>query len=139
MRYCSACNNSIEEYIVYDEIKVKTRRTRKKCYSCSAYKPLLSPITKNKNRNKKRKEDRILLKKNLIAEKGGKCVICNYSNNIAALEFHHLDPNVKDFGLAVSKIPKKLFGSEKLKQELEKCILVCCRCHREIHNPNSNL
>lgn len=32
-----------------------------------------------------------------VQYKGGKCCICGYDKYIGALEFHHLDPNQKDF------------------------------------------
>ncbi len=61
---------------------------------------------------------------------GGKCKCCGYSICLAALEFHHLDPSQKDFGISEGGIPRNW---EKVKKELDKCILVCNRCHTEIH------
>ena len=74
-------------------------------------------------------ERRRFLKKELVRYKGGKCEICGYDDCIAALEFHHLNPEEKDFGIGNGNI-KSL---EKLKKEVDKCILVCNRCHKEIH------
>lgn len=70
----------------------------------------------------------------LVEYKGGKCECCGYNKCIAALEFHHLDPKEKDF-----TISGKSWSFEKLKNEAEKCILVCNRCHTEIHNGFINL
>lgn len=67
----------------------------------------------------------------LVKHKGGKCEKCGYNKCIAALEFHHLDPSEKDFGISVSGNTLKL---AKLKKEVDKCILVCANCHREIHD-----
>lgn len=64
----------------------------------------------------------------LIEYKGGKCECCGYSKCIEALEFHHLDPSKKDFQISGTS---KSF--EILKNEADKCILVCANCHREIH------
>lgn len=64
----------------------------------------------------------------LIEYKGGKCECCGYSKCIEALEFHHLDPSKKDFQISGTS---KSF--ETLKNEADKCILVCANCHREIH------
>lgn len=60
---------------------------------------------------------------------GGECKICGYSFYKGALDFHHLDPSEKDF--TPSKGYKKSW--EKLKKELDKCILLCSNCHREVH------
>ena len=65
----------------------------------------------------------------LVKYKGGKCEICGYNKCIGALEFHHLNPTEKDFGLSCGNT-KSL---EKLKAEADKCIMVCANCHREIH------
>lgn len=60
---------------------------------------------------------------------GGSCSICKYDKYIGALEFHHIDPAKKDFTIA----HLKLSSFDRIKPELDKCILVCANCHREIH------
>lgn len=68
------------------------------------------------------------IKEELVEYKGGKCEICGYNKCIQALEFHHLDPTQKDFSISGGT---KSF--ERLKPEVDKCILVCSNCHKEIH------
>jgi predicted HNH restriction endonuclease len=63
-----------------------------------------------------------------VVHKGGKCIICGYNKSEAALEFHHVDPSKKEFGFKSSWI-----NLERLFKELDKCVLVCANCHREIH------
>ncbi len=69
-------------------------------------------------------------KKRAVEYKGGRCLVCSYNKCITALEFHHLDPMQKDF--TISKNCNKAW--HKIEKELEKCILVCANCHREIHD-----
>lgn len=69
------------------------------------------------------------IKQKCAQYKGGKCIICNYNKCIGALEFHHVDPSIKDFG--ISRI--KTFNWEKVKKELDKCVLLCSNCHKELH------
>lgn len=69
------------------------------------------------------------LKQEACHYKGGKCEHCGYDRFIGALEFHHLDPEQKDFGLGQAK----LTNFEKVKAELDKCVLLCANCHREEH------
>ena len=64
--------------------------------------------------------------------RGGACEICGYCKNIAALEFHHKNPEKKEFNVDMRKFSNMTL--EKLEAELEKCILVCANCHRELHN-----
>lgn len=66
--------------------------------------------------------------------RGGKCEKCGYNHNIAALDFHHLNPKEKEFAIDLRKFSN--MSLEKLQKELDKCILVCANCHRELHNPD---
>lgn len=70
------------------------------------------------------------LKVRLLYAAGDKCAICGYDKCRTALEFHHLDPNEKDFTLATNAN----IATEKALEEIKKCILVCANCHREIHS-----
>ena len=65
-----------------------------------------------------------------IEYKGGKCVKCGYNKCNAALDFHHLDPTQKEFNLGSHGHTRSW---ERMKVELDKCILLCANCHREIH------
>jgi hypothetical protein len=66
--------------------------------------------------------------RNLKEESGGKCALCGYDKCFQALEFHHLDPKTKSFGLTASR--RK--DIEKTHEEVKKCILLCANCHREV-------
>jgi predicted HNH restriction endonuclease len=67
---------------------------------------------------------------------GRKCSICGYNKNINVLELHHINPKEKEFTISGNHSR----SWEKIKKELDKCMVVCSNCHREIHNPDdSNL
>lgn len=70
------------------------------------------------------------LKKMAVEYKGGKCEICGYDKYVGALEFHHLNPEEKEFGIGAKGYTRSF---EKVKNELDKCIMVCSNCHKEIH------
>jgi hypothetical protein len=70
------------------------------------------------------------LKQEMVDYKGGCCQVCGYKKYIGALDFHHLNPNEKDFTIAHIRQYK---FDDIIKNELDKCILVCSNCHREIH------
>jgi hypothetical protein len=63
--------------------------------------------------------------------KGNKCEKCGYNKDISALEFHHLDPSQKDFNISSRNLSSDW---NVIKTEVDKCIVVCANCHREIHN-----
>lgn len=69
-------------------------------------------------------------KERMIAYKGGKCCVCGYNKCNRSLNFHHLDPNTKDFGVG----SKHCLSWEKVKKELDKTILLCTNCHMEVHD-----
>jgi 5-methylcytosine-specific restriction endonuclease McrA len=64
-----------------------------------------------------------------IEYKGGKCQICGYNKYQGALDLHHINPNDKDFNLGHRGHSRSW---ERVKRELDKCILVCANCHREV-------
>lgn len=75
-------------------------------------------------------EHRIKVKKKAIDAFGGKCGICGYDKCKAALEFHHVDPHEKDFGVSHKGVT---LAWSKMAAELRKCICLCSNCHREVH------
>jgi Homeodomain-like domain-containing protein len=65
-------------------------------------------------------------KRRLIEARGGACERCGYDEHPAALQFHHLEPNLKEFSIS-NKGGTIAFA--RLQEEAEKCILVCANCH----------
>lgn len=72
---------------------------------------------------------RHLLKRILVEEAGGKCLLCGYSRCTRALEFHHLDPQAKQFELGYRGLTRSL---AVLRAEASKCVLLCSNCHAEV-------
>jgi hypothetical protein len=68
----------------------------------------------------------------LIEMKGGSCEVCGYDKNLAALQFHHRNPNDKKFGLDARTLGN--LKMEKILNEFTKCDLLCANCHIEEHN-----
>jgi hypothetical protein len=76
-------------------------------------------------------------KKRLVRTMGGCCSRCGYARNLAALEFHHVDPAAKSFSLDARALANRSWAL--VSREASKCQLVCSNCHAEIHNPSSDL
>ena len=70
------------------------------------------------------------VKEMAIDYKGGMCMLCGYKKCIQALELHHMDGSKKDFSISDKGYTRSW---EKVKREIEKCILICANCHRELH------
>jgi len=76
-------------------------------------------------RGRKRRQRHAAQLKN---EYGAQCAVCGYDRCMEALEFDHINPEHKV--RRVSEISRNL---EAARKEAEKCLLLCCRCHRERH------
>ena len=63
--------------------------------------------------------------------KGNACSRCGYNKCSAALDFHHINMDEKEFNLSARDL--KLHWPS-IQKELDKCELLCANCHREIHN-----
>lgn len=111
---CSKCNVDKSE----KEFYFKSTEKRWHCYC----KKCLNQF--QMERWKQRKID-------AVAYKGGKCIQCGYCTNYASLEFHHRNPEEKDYDW--NKLRLRSWVS--IVQELDKCDLLCRNCHGEVHNP----
>ena len=67
----------------------------------------------------------------LVAEAGGRCVLCGYKRHPRALHFHHVEPSDKAFGLAFAGVTRSL---ERCREEARKCVLLCSNCHAEVED-----
>lgn len=141
-KYCLDCS----PYGSHNTKKLKVPITQAKgkiCSKCQQDKPIEKFYKNGKSINSKCKNclisEQVLrwqrMKIDAILSKGGKCVRCGYDKNYAALEFHHRDPNIKEY----SWIKVRLQNKETRQKELDKCDLLCSNCHAEIHNPQANL
>jgi len=74
-------------------------------------------------------------KRQLIQDLGGKCSICGYDRNLAALSFHHREG--KEFKLDMRSLSNRTM--KRIMTEVIKCDLLCANCHAELHHPNLNL
>lgn len=102
---------------------------------CGRKTTLLSPEEKKRNSVNAVKKRRRKVKEMAVEYKGGSCEICGYDKYYGALEFHHKDPNEKDFSISSKGYTKSW---EMVKKELDKCIMVCSNCHKELHDKIRN-
>ena len=109
-KVCGKCGKS---FIVKDNAF-----NRRYCYDCVPSTP------------KSGAQNRQIIKQWALEYKGSKCEKCGYNKCSEALEFHHKNPEEKDFNLSDRNL---ILDWQEIKKELDKCILVCANCHREIH------
>jgi 5-methylcytosine-specific restriction endonuclease McrA len=105
---CSRCGETC------DAVKLSSKTGVKYCLSC------YTTIRREK------------IKQKCVDYKGGKCQICGYKKSLRGLIFHHRDPSQKDFGIRATKAAATSW--DVVKQELDKCDLLCSNCHAEVHD-----
>lgn len=59
-----------------------------------------------------------------------KCSQCG-ENHISCLDFHHTRPTEKEY--SVSNMLNSTYSINRIKKELDKCIVLCSNCHRKHH------
>ena len=154
---CKKCNTTIPDRIVIDGLQ-RNLKNRKYCLSCSPFKshnrqklekniPILEKTIRNClnclkffvfHRHKGMTVDlcsacvsknrRRQIKIQAVEYKGGKCKTCGYNKCVGAMDFHHINPNEKEF-----TISNNAGKWEIIKKELDKCDLLCKNCHSELH------
>ena len=65
-----------------------------------------------------------------IEYKGGKCQDCDQKFDYYLYDFHHINPSEKE--MMWNKL--RLRSWKKITKELDKCVLLCCMCHRTRHH-----
>jgi len=132
-KICNKCKNEkeLDEFGNNKSKKDGKQLTCKICVSEQQLKCYHKDKTKYFQRNKKVKtkikDEFITFKKTLSCSK------CN-DNRYYVLDFHHLEKTLK-----FDWIHKILFNygginSNKFKEEIEKCVVLCSNCHREFHH-----
>lgn len=124
--YSTGCSNDK----LSKEFSVSKYEIRKYTKELKRYSRFDDSLTRKQRTSIMVSERRRKLKDMAVEYKGGKCEKCGYNKCNGALEFHHLNPEEKDFSISTYGTTKSF---ERIKKEIDKCILVCANCHREIH------
>jgi hypothetical protein len=141
---CRECQSEYyKQYSKHTAAKERLEKYREEYYANPEIilKRKIYQHVRNKNKSKEDRQIQQANKRERIKEnklkavhyKGGQCCICRYAKCMEALDFHHLHPEDKDHSLYDSN--RKIQWDLKIhKDEIDKCILVCANCHREIHS-----
>lgn len=112
---CSMCNS----WVSFENFTKLSGRYHSHCKLCiSKYKTNTLPKIKDL----------------CVEYKGGKCEQCNNIYPNCCYDFHHIDPSKKEFTISRAKCYK---FNQKIKNELDKCMLLCANCHRIIHDKST--
>ena len=103
---CTMCNREYDYH--HDDPK---GHTKIKCNSCLV------------------NQRRFSIKRKSVDYLGGKCERCSYDKCLRALSFHHRNSSEKDFSVSGNHC----HSWERIRTELDKCMLLCSNCHMEVH------
>lgn len=146
LRYCKLCSGPLPLKINIDG-KMHSLQNRLYCLTCSPFgahntRQLTEHLTKGTRRKRNAESERTKFRKYqrktrhqrkrlLIELLGGCCLICSYNQDCpSAYDFHHRNPAEKRFDLGSYGLLRRW---EEVITEARKCVLLCCRCHREVH------
>lgn len=121
----SSSNLDVPIYLMALSLIGKTRLFGS-CVICSNQLEPVGNYMPYKDKKKQREYMRIWVKnrrKEYFKDK-----VCKKCNSKIKLELHHIDPFIKNSHKIWS------WSKEKREEELKKCIVLCCNCHKEISN-----
>lgn len=94
-------------------------------YDSKRYKIKRKDLLEKRNKRLKLINEWCIKSKNKL-----KCENCG-EEHVSCLEFHHLNEEQKDFN--ISTAVKMGYSIERLKNEMDKCVVLCSNCHRKLH------
>lgn len=125
-KICTKCGRELPiEFFPYRNKAKNIRRSN--CKECH------NTYMKNKYQENKRKLQEV--------KSNAKCAKCGESRGYV-LDFHHIDPDKKEYTISHMVANHYNFESEEIQKEIAKCIVLCANCHREFHHfqfENKNL
>lgn len=128
-KYCSTCNQ-IKNVDCFSINLTKKDGLCSKCKICqNNY--AKTHYQKNKERYLNNIKKHKVKKKEFIKSLKLECLRCG-ENDTRCLDYHHQDPTEKRFAIASEY---KNYSIQTLKEEINKCIVLCANCHRKLHSP----
>lgn len=147
MPCCQLCSRQFPKKVVVDG-KLRNLQNRRYCFACS---PFLAHNTRRlselptedvrqrravearqRKYRKYQRKARRERKRKLVDLLGGSCQLCGYcKDSPRSYTFHHRDPATKAFSISDRGLLRRW---EELLAEVRKCVLLCSRCHTEVHD-----
>lgn len=130
MKECIECKQtkSLDEFPWRNKSK-GVKHSRCKICSTAYNREYYKNVDKQKQINRVTKNNKKIKDKYFEWKSQQKCSMCPEDSS-ECLDFHHLDPNEKDFDPSRAKD----YGWKRFLTEIEKCIILCSNCHRKVHS-----
>jgi hypothetical protein len=132
-RVCKDCGELKDCRWHYTFSQTRKPEYNTRCIDCSQVYSARIQQNRSKSRNEYRRKNIIERKRKAVEYLGGACIRCGYNKSLVALTFHHRDRKEKEN--TIGALRERSW--KKLKEELDKCDLLCFNCHMELHADES--
>lgn len=128
-KQCSRCKEtkSTSDYCKYSRMKDGFQPACKTCMNDS-YNRSRNKKPKHYNEVKRRRREKLIAAYDAWLHTQ-QCITCG-EDDIDFFDLHHLDPKQKDVNIGDVK---NSWAWGRLQTELDKCAVLCCKCHRKVH------
>lgn len=137
MKRCSKCKQEKSKEMFFRN-KSHTDGLHHECKECarSRRKKYGSyPCQRDPSYMQSYKKERRKRLSNWLTENKKECVYCG-ENDSVCLEFHHIDPSIKEASLSFAF---REFSVVRIMEEINKCVILCANCHRKLHREKISL
>jgi hypothetical protein len=141
---CTKCGN--EDFIVLDLHHVEQKDKNLNDIIGNRLSDVLKEVKKcillcancHQEAHRAKKDTKFTRNKRVYLEiKGADCCeVCGYKEYIGSLNFHHINPEEKEFCIGKINTTRLSDIKEKIEIELNKCKVLCRNCHRKEHFNN---
>ena len=134
MRVCKKCSEEkdLSEFNFRNKEKGTYNSNCKECKRKIDNELYKSNHTGRKSKVSKSKKERVERNRSIVSDfkLNGKCYLCGDERHYV-LDFHHIISSEKEG--EIPNLAKKAYSEKKIIEEIDKCVLLCSNCHREIH------
>lgn len=129
-KICSTCKKELPLDFFYAN-KTKKDGTQTSCKECKKKYNQKHYVDNQKryisNAKKRKPALALLIRSYKLGKSCSRCL----EDDIDCLQFHHLDPSVKEMN--VSQTANSGWSITRIEKEIAKCILLCANCHIKEH------
>lgn len=134
---CTKCSDTfnIEEFSIKGKYKSGEIKYQSWCKSCTKkYKDIHYNVNKKYYIEKSSRYRDDFIKWFIDIKKTLECKFCG-EDRYWVLDFHHTDSKEKEYNISHLM---RTTNKKKLLEEVDKCIVLCSNCHRDLHHKEKN-
>lgn len=132
MKKCNTCQG-VKELSCFTKDVTTPDGLYRTCMDCKRQKARARYKSSEKVRHAAQSRGKAVRDRNNVLTMGFKtacgCGVCGENSHVGVLDFHHIDPTSKEFGIG-GMISMSI---DRIITEMRKCVVLCANCHRKVH------